>query len=739
MPRLTLRTLLAYIDDTLEPDQARSLGRKVAQSDEAKHLIERIKKVTRRRGLRSPVPDGSDDDVADPNTVAAYLSDNLDSEQLKQIESTCLESDVHLAEVAACHQILTLVMTEPVRVPPTANQRMYNLVPPPAADLQRKPGKAIPVGGVTPPASDEHDSDDTDAALLLGLRRYAASDSWAGRLKLVGAVGGISLFLVLAILMALPSAPPEPLKTSHETSYALAPPPTPIVTPPTPTGPTTPTPTGPTTPTPTPTDPMPPILPMPPEGGPKVEPDPKVAPIPKVEPGPGLGDKKVSAPLPGRGVIGKMERPKVIVLTREPEAGSRWLRVDPKDPNVSSTNVVMALPGYKADVKLTSGVVVQLWGNVPEQLSMKAMVMQSRVRFYTAPTDFDADFTLEAGRVYLSTTKPAGSKIRVRIASEAWDIDLPNDNARVMVQAHTAFVPGTPYPNGGIGGEPPRTEALMVVVRGTANFEALARFAKFPTIPVWNEIVWNSKTNNLVPPAPVNKQEVIPDPDTLIPGDIGVAIQQILSDAADHLSEREGIRTLLEERMGLEKLEKFDLTRMLATYAYAAITDGAEGEEAKIMVAHLYDILVDSDRVPVRRSAVMAVSAWIARSPQHTPLFVNVLNVDKLLPVEDANLIAQLLRGYSAAIVGPTAGDTSKLVDLVKFLNSDLIVVREAALGNLIAYYDLPAAMAGAVKGPPPITNVGTKGPGYDLFLRDWEARSEDIKKWMVTRKTDKK
>src|SRR5580698_5208169 len=135
MPRLTLRTLLAYIDDTLGPDQARSLGRKVAESDEAKHLIERIKKVTRRRGLRTPVPDGSDDDVADPNNVAEYLSDNLHAEQLRQLETTCLGSDVHLAEVAACHQILTLVLTEPVRVPPTANQRMYKLVPPPASDL----------------------------------------------------------------------------------------------------------------------------------------------------------------------------------------------------------------------------------------------------------------------------------------------------------------------------------------------------------------------------------------------------------------------------------------------------------------------------------------------------------------------------------------------------------------------------------------------------------------------------
>src|SRR5262245_11320865 len=67
MIRLTLRTLLAYIDDTLEPDQARELGRKVAESHDARILIERIKKVTRRRGLHVPIPDGSDDDVSDPN------------------------------------------------------------------------------------------------------------------------------------------------------------------------------------------------------------------------------------------------------------------------------------------------------------------------------------------------------------------------------------------------------------------------------------------------------------------------------------------------------------------------------------------------------------------------------------------------------------------------------------------------------------------------------------------------
>ena len=52
--RLTLRTLLAYIDDTLDPAQAREIGQKVAESDVAQELIERIKTVTRRRGLTVP-------------------------------------------------------------------------------------------------------------------------------------------------------------------------------------------------------------------------------------------------------------------------------------------------------------------------------------------------------------------------------------------------------------------------------------------------------------------------------------------------------------------------------------------------------------------------------------------------------------------------------------------------------------------------------------------------------------
>src|SRR5471030_2192233 len=145
MIRLTLRTLLAYIDDTLEPDEARVLGKKVAESEEAQKIIERIKQATRRRGLGAPIAVGNNDDDSNPNIVSEYLSDNLSPEQVGELEETCLDSDLHLAEVAACHQILTVVLTDPVRVPPTANQRMYKLVGAPASDPQRKPGKTTPI------------------------------------------------------------------------------------------------------------------------------------------------------------------------------------------------------------------------------------------------------------------------------------------------------------------------------------------------------------------------------------------------------------------------------------------------------------------------------------------------------------------------------------------------------------------------------------------------------------------
>jgi len=96
--RLTLRTLLAWKDGLLSPDEARELGAKVEASVAARHLAERIKNAV----ARGPLPAVD----TDPNTVAEYLDNCLAAESLVPFERGCLESEARLAEVAACHQLL---------------------------------------------------------------------------------------------------------------------------------------------------------------------------------------------------------------------------------------------------------------------------------------------------------------------------------------------------------------------------------------------------------------------------------------------------------------------------------------------------------------------------------------------------------------------------------------------------------------------------------------------------------
>jgi hypothetical protein len=124
--RLTLRTLLAYLDDRLEPADAKAIGTKIAESPVAPGMIDRIREVLRRRRVSAPHISGPGSGP-DPNLVSEYLDLTLPPEHVAEIERICLESDIHLAEVAATHQILTLVLGEAVDIPPTMRERMYAL------------------------------------------------------------------------------------------------------------------------------------------------------------------------------------------------------------------------------------------------------------------------------------------------------------------------------------------------------------------------------------------------------------------------------------------------------------------------------------------------------------------------------------------------------------------------------------------------------------------------------------
>lgn len=123
--RLTLRTLLAWLDDKLPPVQVREIGKQVAVSPLAQELVQRIHRVTRQRRLTVPPRTGNE--ATDPNLVASYLDNDLNAEQVAEYEKKCLVSDVNLAEAASVHQILSL-LGQKVQVPHEAKVRMYGLV-----------------------------------------------------------------------------------------------------------------------------------------------------------------------------------------------------------------------------------------------------------------------------------------------------------------------------------------------------------------------------------------------------------------------------------------------------------------------------------------------------------------------------------------------------------------------------------------------------------------------------------
>src|SRR5262245_40622975 len=122
--RLTLRTMLAYLDQVLDPADAETLGKKIEESDFASGLVARIRGVMKKLRMDAPKLDGKGMGN-DANTVSEYLDSALTQDRVAEFERVCLESDKHLCEVASFHQILTIVLGKAADVPEGLRERVY--------------------------------------------------------------------------------------------------------------------------------------------------------------------------------------------------------------------------------------------------------------------------------------------------------------------------------------------------------------------------------------------------------------------------------------------------------------------------------------------------------------------------------------------------------------------------------------------------------------------------------------
>lgn len=125
--RLTLRTMLAYLDNILEPADAKDIGSKISESEYATKLVERIKEASKSTGIGAPAVSGQQMGL-DPNRVAEYLDNVVPLDQVEDFEKNCLQSDAYLAELASSHKVLTLILGEPAAVEPKLREQMYTLI-----------------------------------------------------------------------------------------------------------------------------------------------------------------------------------------------------------------------------------------------------------------------------------------------------------------------------------------------------------------------------------------------------------------------------------------------------------------------------------------------------------------------------------------------------------------------------------------------------------------------------------
>jgi hypothetical protein len=645
---LTLRTLLAYLDDTLEPAQAKLIGQKVAESDAAQELVARIKQVTRRRRLTTP-PAGPGAKT-DPNIIAEYLDNNLSSEQLAEVEEICLASDVHLAEIAACHQILTLVLGEPALVPPTSRQRMYGLVKGPEAIPFRKPP------GATEGGDGQDEGQEADETLRLGLPAYSRRGTQ--RLALIG--GGLALVALLAFAV-WNVLPPSPRQTEKKTDGAAAKADdgSRVERPADGSGPK---------------DRPPADKPMDKKAGSDSSPrdkgkdgavkDKKEG--TKTDKSATDGGKRIKdktspeMPLPSAAAwrharyVPPAPREPASILLRRKQGDDEWVRREPKRPEVEIGDTLVSLPGYRSEVQLDNGLLLTLWGDLPE-LSLVTPFLESMVEL-NDPGQFALDLRLDHGRIVITNQKQAEARVRVHFANpttaagkDMWEIVLKGE-ARVAVELWGRYDSDTPFTLDEKKRLGPQTELYLFVLKGRADVivDEIRRQLEAPAAggpepqPALGLIFWRS-TSGVTGPIKITGlpdwalHRYPPLPEKMDPKaksyyrDLRGAMITALDEVSTSMSGRKVESGLLDELKSKDPVH-----RALAVRCFGAIND----------LSNLLDGLVDPLFSEVRFAAIEDLRHWIGRHKDNDTKLYNAL-LDKRYPKAEAGSIMRLLHSFS--------------------------------------------------------------------------------------------
>lgn len=171
--RLTLRTMLAWLDGVLPETERDELSGKVSGSPVAGKLVERIREIGARPGLSAPRSDGRGL-AEDANTVAEFLDNVLPADRIEAFERICIDSDMHLAEAADCHALLAELARDPAALVSLDHQLQQRLGKRMADYLANPAVEKLPE---TPQAEDLKEA----ATFVQDVRKAVAGNRPAGR------------------------------------------------------------------------------------------------------------------------------------------------------------------------------------------------------------------------------------------------------------------------------------------------------------------------------------------------------------------------------------------------------------------------------------------------------------------------------------------------------------------------------------------------------------------------------
>jgi hypothetical protein len=304
-------------------------------------------------------------------------------------------------------------------------------------------------------------------------------------------------------------------------------------------------------------------------------------------------DRKPSAE---RKDVGNFASKDAVLLTRVGEGP--WTRIAP-EARVFTSAPLLALPGYHDEVQIDGGGRLLLWGNLPEWLP--GGFLECQVTLHAPPAGFDLDLTLDRGRIYLvGGAKPLHA--RLRLASEIWDVTLPDDSTEIVVDLVAMFA-GETFARDGKG-ESPLVQAQLGVISGQAAVQVDARKFDLHAPPALCGLTWENKKAGL------STLELMSLP-------FGWAKQPPRPPSRDRQQEIETALRNLSNRIATpNKPVDLAVGELAAGGArtgkvLAVLASGALGSWQP-----LFDALEDAQEQDLRQAAALALQSLIARRPE---------------------------------------------------------------------------------------------------------------------------